>query len=365
MVENIRLETQVAFANTGLAGQRTPLRFPRKQAIRSLYFNLDLGLDIDTAVTEVLSSLEMFDTIEILYDERVIRVRGDEIAAVMAMFFGVPPIVGAASYLDAAVADNQDADAVFRIPVGCTAAPDKNITINVSLSGEAAWSETVANTPADLDSILYVFADYVDAVEVEYATWDDRRLAVAAQLELTPTESYGSDIVGVSIICRDDDDLYTADGTASTENTIDDNYEDALTLVRFVMGEMTHDVQTIPDLLQLDKPVNVMRRAGLNRPNLLHVPGAYVLMINLKVTALPRLIINAGTSDVRVLMWFATPAREQSASPPTPSTGRASNEQNSDTQQRTGVSPGTTGGRTVGGGSGVLRRGVRGGRAYA
>lgn len=356
MAENIRSVGSITWANSGLAGQRQPIRWNRKQSIRSILWYHDFGMDIDTANTEVLSPLETLDRVRIEYDNDAIEVLGDEISVSMAAHYGRGPLVGGASYRDLAVADNQDFDSVVRLPVGCPAAPELNIEVSFTLSGETIWSETVANTPADLDSVLYLYADYVDTLAMKYATWGEQTEALAAERGYNPPNKLGEFVPFATVVCRDDDDAYTAETTASAENTLYANYEDALTYVEVQMGETTHRVPDFAEPIRLLSPeVSVIRRsAAHNHANYLRVDGAYIIPVNLKVNALPVIRLNAATSDTHVKVWFATPLGEQAAATPTPAQGKPVGEGRPDALQQSQATPGTQNG-PVGGGGGFMR----------
>lgn len=323
MVNKLKDETTIVWANTALVGQPQTVRFPRARAIRSLYFFHDFNNDVDTAATEYLSALEAIGTVNIEWGGTTlpgmqepaheINVRGDEIAVTQKAHFGDTPLVGHGAYRDCATGDDQDFDAIYRLPVGASPSPQQNINIRVDLSGEAIWSETVADTPADLDSVLYIVADYVDVLNVAWDTWDDNRLAVAAQVELQPPAK-GNTIFGFSVVCRDDDAAYTAHGTAIVEETYSSNYEDVLTTVEVEVGEEVISLSNGTPIVMRVRDGIHRRHWNLGSAGAITYPlqpidmaGNYWFDCNLLANSLPRIRLNAATTDMRVLVWYSTP----------------------------------------------------------
>ena len=321
MVNALKEETNITWANTGGAGQPQTVRFPRVRAIRSLFFFHDFALDNDTAATEYLSAMESLDTITIDWGGTTlpgaqepaheINVRGHEIAVTQRAHFGDTPLVGHAAFRDLPVADDQDFDAIYRLPCGASPSPQQNLTVRVSLAGEVEWCETVADAPADLDTVLYIVADYVDMLTVAFDTWDDTRLAVAAQVELQPPAK-GNTIFGFSVTCMDDEDDMTADGNIDCCNTRQANYEDVLTTVEVEVGEEFIELRNGTPIVNRFRDWIVRRNwnlgaAVISPTDAVDMQGCYWFDMNVLSNSLPRIRLNAGTTDIYTLVWYSTP----------------------------------------------------------
>jgi hypothetical protein len=318
---SLKEETNIVWANTGGAGQPQTVRFPRVRGIRSLYFFHDFALDNDTAATEYLSAMEAIDTITLDWGGTTIpgaqepahevNVRGHEIAVTQKAHFGDTPLVGHAAFRDLPVADDQDFDAIYRLPCGASASPQQNITVRVSLAGEVEWSETVADTPADLDTVLYIVADYVDALSVAWDTWDSTTLALAAQTEYQPP-CKGNTIFGFSVTCMDDEDDMTADNNADSCNTRQANYEDVLTTVEVEVGEEFIELRNGTPIVNRVRDWIVRRdwnvsAAVISPTDAVDMQGCYWFDMNVLANSLPRIRLNAGTTDMYLLVWYSTP----------------------------------------------------------
>jgi len=321
MVNALKEETNIVWANTGGAGQPQTVRFPRVRGVRSLYFFHDFALDNDTAVTEYLSAMEAIDTITLDWGGTTIpgaqepaheiNVRGHEIAVTQKAHFGDTPLVGHAAFRDLGVADDQDFDAIYRLPCGASASPQQNLTVRVSLAGEVEWCETVADAPADLDTVLYIVADYVDVLALAWDTWDDTRLALAAQVELQPPAK-GNTIFGFSVTCMDDEDDMTPDNNADSCNTRQANYEDVLTTVEVEVGEEFIELRNGTPIVNRVRDWIVRRdwnaSAGVISPtDAVDMQGCYWFDMNVLANSLPRIRLTAATSDVYTLVWYSTP----------------------------------------------------------
>jgi len=304
MVNKTESELTFTYADTTLAGQAQKDRFPRSQAIRSFFCFLDATCTQAAVILETLGGLEVIGEIKTQWDDHEVVVRGDEIAVTQFAFYGTTPLVGGGAYLDHLVAGaTLDFDAIFRLPVGATALPTNSIEVTVTMAGEAVWSETVASTTGA--GVLYIAADYVDNVSVAYDTWNDTIDNLAAETERQPPAK-GETIVGFSVVCRDDYAAYTASTVVRESNTYQANYEDALTTIKVNVGERVIDINQAEAYRCLAwihrrwPPTSVTTE---QHQMAIDMVGNYWVPLNLKVNALPRIRLNAGTTDARLNVW--------------------------------------------------------------
>jgi hypothetical protein len=307
MVNKTESELAFVYADTTVAGQAQKDRFPRGQAIRSFFCFLDATCTQAAVILETLSGLEVIGEIKAQWDDHEVVVRGDEIAVTQWAFYGTTPIVGGGGYLDhLAAGATLDFDAIFRIPIGASQLPTTNIEVTVTMMGEAVWSETVASTTGA--GTLYIAADYVDNVSVAYDTWNDTMDNLAAETERgIPLK--GDTFVGFSVVCRDDYAAYTVSGIVRDWDTYAANYEDALTTIKVNVGERVIDINQaeayrVPAWLHRRKPPTAVTTEQM--PEAIDMVGNYWVPINLAVNAIPRIRLNAGTTDARLNVWYSS-----------------------------------------------------------
>ena len=307
MVNKTESELAFVYADTTLAGQVQKERFPRGQAIRSFFCFLDATCTQAAVILETLSGLEVIGEVKAQWDDHEVIVRGDEIAVTQYAFYGTTPIVGGGAYLDHLAAGAVlDFDAIFRIPIGASALPTTAIEVSVSMAGEAVWSETVASTTGA--GTLYIAADYVDNVSVAYDTWNDTLDNLAAETERSiPLK--GDTLVGFSVVCRDDYAAYTASAIVRESNTYQANYEDALTVIKVNVGERVIDINQaeafrVPAWIHRRMPATTATTE--QHQMAIDMQGNYWVPVNLKVNAIPRIRLNAGTTDARLNVWYST-----------------------------------------------------------
>ena len=123
----------------------------------------------------------------------------------------------------------------------------------------------------------------------------------------------GNTIFGFSVVCRDDDALYTAMGTAGVFETYSSNYEEVLTTVEIEVGEEVISLGNGTPIVCRAANIIHRRQWNLNAVPVLGYPvqidmcGNYWFDCNLLANSLPRIRLNAATTDARILVWYSTP----------------------------------------------------------
>jgi len=213
-------------------------KLAREHDIESLDVDLNCSVVVATANTEMSWPWADWE-FRLTYDDVELVIHGSQLAAYQAFWYPYeePPVVSGSAWTDAIVATHV-VRGHFRMKVNCPAASGKFLQVQIRrLTGEAAWSETTANTSGTATLTFNpIYGSFDRSIGCQYV----QELQFSSAKNMYPA-SVGDILAGAVVTNIKNKILYTVDGTASCGNTMGAAYNVAsyLQQLKLEVGDMT------------------------------------------------------------------------------------------------------------------------------
>lgn len=294
----------VAIADYTAAGQFST-QIGRDKDIESIYMWFGMGaVTIANNNTEIGSPFWGVTDITFSYDDKSITIPGRLLPALNYYFYpNDPPFEDSDCWWDLAAAAYTRWLAGCRIPVHIPANPGHFIQVTVRTSGEATWSETVANTAIAASTLFFTpkFGSFDEALEMSY----NHNAAVAAETSIYPTKK-ANRLVGL-IAAPYAAVNYTADATGSAIFTFPANtYEtDWLTTVQVDVGGETIVRTAAPNTWRFAWVDHIYCCTNGLIPDLSYMNNAYIFDLGMVSDGNIVYRINANTVELFTLSVYS------------------------------------------------------------
>ena len=224
-------------ANCTVAGNFID-KLMREHDIESLDIDLTFAIAVINAATEISWPWAGWE-LRLTYDDVELVIPMMQLAALQNFWYenDEPPVISSSCWTDAPVA-NHTIRGHFRLKVNCPAASGKFLQVQIrKLTGEAAWSETAANTAGTgVYTFNPIYGSFDRSISCQYVS----ELQFANARNMYPA-SVGDIFAGAIFTNIVNSILYTVDGTAGATNTMGANMNAGTRLdqLKLEVGDMT------------------------------------------------------------------------------------------------------------------------------